>query len=141
MHVQWVWGASEQEASLQAEFSHNKAKMRGRRESISFLLFPRFHFLPLPSSFLCLSFLSPFLSFLISFLGEMRMRKSQEGERLSFLPHCERPLLTGKQKNLITHYLKISHLQYGADPSVNCEFIVLHVEMICFPYRQPLLYI
>ena len=44
-------------------------------------------------------------------------------------------------RNLITHYLKISHLQYGADPSVNCEFIVLHVEMICFPYRQPLLYI
>ena len=95
-----------------------------------------------PSSFLIsLSLLfSPFLSFLISFLGEMRMRKSQEGERLIFASLWETSA-NREARNLITHYLKISHLQYRADPSVNCEFIVLHVEMICFPYRQPLLYI
>ena len=68
-----------------------------------------------PSSFLIsLSLLfSPFLSFLISFLGEMRMRKSQEGERLSFLPHCERPLLTGKQETWshITWRLAICNME------------------------------
>lgn len=45
----------------------------------------------------------------------------------------------GEARNMITHYLKISRLQYGADLSINCKLIVLHVEMIRFPCSQPLL--
>ena len=108
-------------------------------------LSPSCYFLVLISSlFLPHFFVSPFLSFpLIShFLPRRNENEEITGRRetLIFASLWETSA-NREARNLITHYLKISHLQYGADPSVNCEFIVLHVEMICFPYRQPLLYI
>ena len=82
--------------------SHDKAKMRGRRE----LLFPHSHFLPLPSSFLSLSF--PLISY---FLPPRGGRESLSF--LSFLPHCQRPLLAGKQETWshITWRLAVYNLE------------------------------
>ena len=103
---------------------------------ISSFSFPPSSFL-ISLSLLCLSF--PLIS---HFLPRRNENEEITGRRetLIFASLWETSA-NREARNLITHYLKISHLQYGADPSVNCEFIVLHVEMICFPYRQPLLYI
>lgn len=83
MQLQWVWRASKQEASLQAELSHDKAKTRGRRESPSFS-FP-------PSSFL--------ISFSLSFplISHFLPPRGGRGSLsfLSFLPNCQRFLLAG----------------------------------------------
>ena len=92
------------------------------------------------------SFSFPPSSFLISFSllsSHFLFPSSERRERVSLLPLIFASLsetsASREARNLITHYLKISRLQFGADPSINCKLIVLDVEMIPFPCSQPLL--